>query len=415
MLGFAVLLISGKLSIPVKNPIYAVLLMFLAWCFITSLLNLPSILDNYFKHTSGINRFVRQYFSLLLSCVAFFLLFWNVIKNLSTTDILLKIRKIFLLSLVVTSVYGFFETLYSVFHIGAALSVLKIFSYFPFLEGQVHADRISSITFEPPFLAIYLITIAGWMFSYILTEKGALKFVPTLAVLVLTFFSGSRTALLVIVLQLGIFVFYLYKMEKYRIYIVYSALFLAVFSFVLLALNAEKTIKSVSTKLESLNFQDNLTKNVSNKSRFGLQYAALRVFEENPVTGVGFGQNTYHSRHHYPGWATKNNYEFELFYKNPKEKSFPPGYNLYTRLLSETGLVGTLLFLYFLYLTIRRSLLLFSTKTGDEKIMGMILLVSFVGLTINWLQIDSFRMYGFWLCLAILIKQGNYKPTAQNE
>ena len=31
------------------------------------------------------------------------------------------------------------------------------------------------------------------------------------------------------------------------------------------------------------------------------------------------------------------------------------------------------------------------------------LLVSFIGFFINWLQIDSFRIYGIWICFAILI------------
>jgi hypothetical protein len=31
-------------------------------------------------------------------------------------------------------------------------------------------------------------------------------------------------------------------------------------------------------------------------------------------------------------------------------------------------------------------------------------LITFMGLAINWFQVDTFRTYGFWLCLAILIQ-----------
>jgi O-antigen ligase len=409
--GFALLVADGKIGIPIKNPMFKILLIFLAWCIVTTLLNLPTVIESYFKHTYGLNRFVRQYFSLILSTIVFLMLYWNVIKNMPIKDILLKIRKVFFLSLIVASAYGFFETLFVVFHIGPALTVLNLFAYFPFLEPEVHTERISSIAYEAPFLAIYLITIAGWMFSYILTEKKWYKFLPTLAILVLTYYSGSRTGLMVIFVQLLIFSSFLYKSRKYRMYIGYAALFVVFSGAVLLAINSEKVIKSVETKLESFDFVGNLKNNISNKSRFGIQYASLRVFEESPVIGVGFGQQSYHSRFHYPGWATKNNYEFELWYKNPNEKAFPPGYNIYTRMLAETGIIGTLLFLWLLYTVIKRARILTKTRADEEKVLAIIILITFVGFAINWLQIDTFRLYGFWLCLAILMRMNTQKTA----
>ncbi|MES2487344.1 MAG: O-antigen ligase family protein [Bacteroidota bacterium] len=410
--AFLVLLASGKVNVPVKSPYFKLLLVFLAWCIVATLINFPTVLQNYFKQTSGISRFVRQYISLLISTFIFFLVYWNVIIAMTTKEILLKIRKVLLCSLVFASVYGFFETLVVVFHINAARHLLSIFDYFPFLDVIYHANRISSIAFEPPFLAIYLITVAGWMFSYVLTESSRLKFIPMVLVIILTYFSGSRTALLVIFIQLAIFFSILYRSKKYRQYIIYISMFAAVGIIAVLAINAEKIIYSVEKKLESLNFSGNLKTDVSNKSRFGMQYASLQVFKENPVTGVGFGQQSYHSRFHYPLWATRDNYEFVIFYRNQAEKSFPPGYNIYTRLLAETGFIGTGLFIAFAGLLWLRARQLLKTATGDKKILALILLISFTGFCINWLQVDTFRIYGFWICAAILIK---ISPQANNE
>lgn len=415
LLGFAILIATGKIGIPLKSIYFQIVLLFLAWCIVCTVINLPTVIDSYFKRTYGLSRFVRQYFSLILSSIVFFLLYWNVVKDMLLKDILFKIRRVFFWSLIVASVYGFLETLFTVFHIAAVYPLLKILSYFPFIEVRLHEARISSIAYEPPFLAIYLITIAGWMFSYIITEKRWFKFVPTFAVLVLTYFSGSRTGLFVVFIQLLVFLAFLYKTAKYRKYIAYTAVFLFVGVGGLLALNAEKVIKSVETKLESLNFSDNLTKNVSNQSRFGMQYASIQVFKEHPVAGVGFGQQSYHSRFHYPKWATKKNWEFKYLYKNPKEPSFPPGYNIYTRILAETGVVGFGLFIWLIYFLITRSRRFVKQRNGDEKIMALVLLISFTGFAINWLQIDTFRMYGFWLCLAILIKLASYKQTTNEQ
>lgn len=184
---------------------------------------------------------------------------------------------------------------------------------------------------------------------------------------------------------------------------------------VLLVLNGEKVIKSVAEKMDSLDFKKNLTKNVSNQSRFGMQYASIQVFLENPVIGVGFGQQTYHNRTHYPTWATRKNYEFELYYKNKKEKAFPPGYNIYTRLLAETGLIGIILFLMILFFSLNEIRLLMKRARDEEKTLLMILLISLVGLYINWFQIDTFRMYGVWLGLAILIRIRNIAMAAKDE
>lgn len=412
--GFLVLMIEcvakKKIAIPYKSTLFQLLLLFLLWCFFTTICNANTVFSNYFKHTGGVNRFLRQYFSLLLSCIIFFLLYWNVIYKMRASEILLKIRKVFLLSLIIAFVYGFLETLVVIFGFGFLYPVLNLFSYFPFLEVSLHSSaRISSIAYEPPFLAIYLITISGWMFSYIVTHKSPFKFLPAFAVLFLTYFSGSRTGLVVVLIQLFIFCTFLYKDPRFKSYIIKSIIGFGVVFSLLLLFNGEKIIGSISEKIDSLDFKKNLTKNVSNQSRFGMQYAALQVFKENPLIGVGFGQQAYHIRTHYPIWATRNNYEFELLYKNKNEKSFPPGYNIYTRLLAETGLVGICLFLMLLYFSFREVKTLLKKAKGEERIILIIILISLSGLYINWLQIDTFRMYGVWLSLAILIRM-RYKP-----
>jgi O-antigen ligase len=419
MLAFLFLLIEvvveKKIFVPYRNPVFQIVLLFLIWCFVSTLLNVVSVSTNYFKHTTGINRFIRQYFALLISGCFFFILYCNVFRKMDTREILFKIRKTFLYSLFIASIYGFLEILVAYFGLGFFYPLLKLFDYFPFLDVTIHGKgRISSIAYEPPFFAIYLITIAGWMFSYILTEKGIWKFFPTIAIVLLTFFSGSRTGLIVVFFQLFIFTTILYKDKRFKVYIVYSLIGFFAFFSVMLVLNGEKVTKALTEKVESLDFKGNLKNNKSNQSRFGLQYASLQVFKENPIIGVGFGQQTYHSRVYYPIWATKDNYEFDLFYKNKNVKSFPPGYNLYVRLLAETGVIGFLLLLTLIYVAVKQTKVLIKNSTGDKQILSYILLISFSGLFINWLQIDTFRIYGIWLSLAILMRLSQEK-TAINE
>jgi O-antigen ligase len=382
----------------------------LAFCFISIILNLYDIVGFRFKQTSGIVRFLRQYFSTILSTLIFFQVYWFVLKDKTIKEIILLIRKVFFISFLFVSFYGFIETLISYFGFSFLKPILDFFNYLPFIEVNYHVEgRISSVSYEPPFLAIYLITIAGWMFSYVLTSKSNYRYIPTLLVLQLTFFSGSRTALIVITLQFVIFLSYLYKYYGYKERILSLLKYSFVIFFSLGIFAGIKFHKAIEEKVESLDFIGNIKSNVSNRSRLGIQYTSLLIFAKNPVFGVGFGQQAYVARALYPGWVKNNNYEFEIFYNNQWEKSFPPGYNLYTRLLAEVGIVGFLIFVYLQILMLKEARRLSKFQNKDFQILGIILFVSTIGLFINWMQIDTFRIYGVWISLAILIKTSAYK------
>ena len=402
--GFIFLLLSKRVSIPLKSFIFQIILLFFGWCLVTTLLNFQGVSVSYLKHTTGINRFIRQYFSLFISTIAFFLFFYNVLKRMTITEILINVRKTFLYSLIFAFALGVFETMFSIFGIGFAKKIIDVFNLFPFVEKDIFQDRISSIGNEPPLLAIFLITICGWMFSYILTHKGILRFVPTFMVLFLTYFSGSRTGLVVIVLQF--ILFFIITTSKEKVILVFRNGLAVIFilSMGIVLFNGEKIINSIDKKIESLDFKGNLKKNISNQSRFGMQYASLMVFIDNPIIGVGFGQQSFYARHEYPQWAKEKNYEFTYMYENSAVRSFPPGYNLYTRILAETGIVGFLLLLLLIVFSIRSVLKLKRESVEEKKHLSIILLVTLLGLYINWMQIDSFRMYGIWFSLALFIR-----------
>ncbi|MFN8273790.1 MAG: O-antigen ligase family protein [Flavobacteriaceae bacterium] len=402
--GFLLLFFNQKIFFPIKSHEFQIVLIFLGWCFLCTLLNIAEVSQNYFKHTYGINRFIRQYFSICLSSVLFFLFFYSMLKKMSLSEIFINVRRVFLFSLIFAFILGFFETLYSIFGIGQIKKVIDVFNLFPFVEKDVFNDRISSIGNEPPLLAIYLITISGWMFSYIITNKGWLKYLPTILVLFLTYFCGSRTGLIVILFQMILFFATITPTQKIIDISKKVVLYITILVGLVIVFNGDKIVKSVEKKLESLDFKGNLEKSISNQSRFGMQYATLEVFKEHPIVGVGFGQQSYYSRHKYPRWAKKNNYEFKLLYENNAVKAFPPGYNIYTRIMAETGLIGLLIILYMIYYTLRKVRKIIKNSDGLKTNLSLILLTSFAGLYINWLQIDSFKIFGIWFSLALLIR-----------
>lgn len=406
--GFYILdiLFKNKVILPYKNSYFQLLLLFILWLLLATVLNGSSVLDNFMKQTSGYARFLRQMISFFMALIPF-ILGHNIIHKKSIKELFYQFRKVLSYSFFFVAFYAVFEILILIFDIDQLKGVFQLFDFVPFVETNLDETfkRISSVSFEPPFLAIYLITSAGWMFSYIVSSRKIARFLPTLMIFVLTFYSGSRTALIVVTFQFIIFLIALFVLsKKYRLLIERLFIGLVSISLLVLVLNGKTVLNAVEKKVDSLNFTENLSDNISNRSRFGIQYTSILIFKENPILGVGFGQQAYSARSLYPQWATKKNYEFELWYLNDQVRSFPPGFNMYTRLLAETGLIGFLLFLTLLGSLIYQSAKWVRSKKNEEKTLSIVLLISFIGFFINWLQFDSFRVFGFWICFAIFLK-----------
>ena len=392
---------SGSFKIPLSNLIFQLLIVFIFWCLFSFMFNINNALDYKFKQTTGIVRFIRQYGSLIIASALIPLTFFNVLKKFDLNFSLKLIRKTILASLVIVLIYSVIEVLIVKYNmIYLKKSLLNLFDYFPFTEAKIdlRLKRISSVSFEPPALGTYLLSISAWMFSYVLTETNKWKYFPTIAVLFLAYVSGSRAAFFIVLVQL-IVAIYLFVIKTVSVKNVYRILIIAFFSFTFVAIVYNKQISSLIEK-ELASFKiDNSKHSLSNKSRFGIQQAMFRVFVQNPVSGVGYGLQAFESSRMYPVWAKKDNWEFRLKYLNQNDKRFPPGYNLYIRILSETGVVGFLIFSLFL---LHIFLWCFNNLKSKNETIVFIIFISMIGFSLNWLKMDSFRIYFFWLCLAMI-------------
>lgn len=408
LLAFFILLFKKKIKLPLHSPIFYSLIVFLVWAAATTALNFETVTDNYFKQTSGVIRFLRQYFSLILAAFILPITFYNSFLNIDPKRIIYLIRKAIYYSFVIVIVYAIIEVLVVKFNlINLKKPVLNLFDYFPFVEAKtdLRLKRISSVTFEPPALGTYLITIFAWMCSYIITSKSYFRFLPALLVIVLAFISGSRAAFFIIVVQAFIFVFAISQSFQYnKIFSKIVLISAAAITIGFLAF-APKILNYVDNEIQSFKLNDN-DHSLSNKSRFGIQYAMYKVFLDNPVIGAGYGQQAFEARSKYPPWAKRNNWEFRLKYLNQNNKRFPPGYNLYLRLAAETGALGLLSFLLFMCFI---SIWCYNNLFKQKNLLAIIVFVSMAGFMLNWLKMDTFRIYGFWICLALIFLSSTKK------
>jgi len=399
--AFVLVLFKRRINIPLKNLIFQFLILFILWSILATLFNAHNIADYYFKQTSGLSRFINQFGSLIIASIIIPLTFYNGFKWININKTFRLIRRVVLASLIIVLIYSIIEILIVKFDmVNLKKPILNLFDYFPFTEAKtdMRLRRISSVTFEPPALGTYLLSIAGWMFSYIFTEKKNFKYLPIVIVLFLGFMSGSRAAFFAIIIQFIIASIIFLKNKKltrniYRIIIGFSTA-----SILTITYFSEPIYNYIKKEINSFKLDDS-THSLSNKSRFGIQQAMFYVFLENPISGTGYGLQAFESRKKYPTWAKKNNWEFRLKYLNQNDKRFPPGYNMYLRILSETGLVG---FLFFGLMLLQIFLWCFNNLKSENSTIAFIILISMIGFSLNWLKMDSFRIYFFWLCLALI-------------
>lgn len=398
--------INKRLIIPTISRPLVLWSLFFVWCLLTYLFNFDDIQVNFFKNRTGNNKFFFQIISIFLT--SFFLLYYfnKVFIRMSIQSIFLSIRKILTYVFGVVFVYGILEFLVSQFNSILARKLIDILNYLP-LFNKVHfyEGRLSSVSFEVPALGNYLIFIYGWMFSYVFTKgKWYKRYLPSVLVVLLTLLSGARAATVIIIFEALIGWLLYIKIKEVRLnkrvilYVLYSVCAIFMLSY--------GKLQSISnSKLEFVNMESS----ISNKTRFGMQYASLTVFMEYPLTGVGLGQNGFHKQEYYPEWAVKDNYEFADWYLNENVYSFPPDFNLYVRLLAETGIIGFMLFLILLGYLLKSTYSLLSSTEFKIKVFGVILFLSFIGFIINWLQIDFFRQFGFWICIVLLVKINSFR------
>lgn len=399
--AFFLTLFKKRINMPVNSLIFQFLILFILWSVLATLLNLNNVLEYYFKQTSGISRFINQFGSLIIASVIIPVTFYNGFKKINIDKIFRLIRGVILASLLIAFIYSVFEILIVKLNmVYLKKSILNLFDYFPFTEAKtdMRLRRISSVTFEPPALGTYLLSIAGWMFSYVFTEKNRLKYLPSLIVIFLGFMSGSRAAFFIILIQLLVAIIFFIKQRSRsnNIYKIFFGVF--IFSVLTLVYFNKPIFEYVKKEINSFKLDDS-THALSNKSRFGIQQAMLRVFKEHPISGTGYGLQAFESRKKYPVWAKKNNWEFRLKYLNQNDKRFPPGYNMYLRILSETGLVGLL---FFGLIILQIFLWCYNNLKAKNSIVAFIIFISMIGFSLNWLKMDSFRIYFFWLCLALI-------------
>ncbi|WP_313990852.1 O-antigen ligase family protein [uncultured Selenomonas sp.] len=393
--GGALLLQKEKIYYPHAISLYF-LMGFLIIAILSGLFNLPDLY--YIKHQgfSGDGRFLVQ-----LGALIFYLLIVLYVYNIFFRE-REKSVSLFVNAL---SISFFLSAGYSLFEIGSFVNIpfsADVLGYVNSLfrsNEELYGLRIRSLANEASMFAMYCSLIFPWIFSRLLssTKKIWNSIIVSYFVLLMCL-SFSRTAYVVFSIQFIVFIF-LYRKEFLSLGIRDIYPLLSVFGILcagvccIYLLNEELFDKIdiiavlyslVSTDADNLNL-------LSNVARYSSQTAAIQIFFDHPLFGVGLGGFGFYAPQYYPD-SFGESWEIIAQSSNIIGGAWPVAHGLYVRILAEMGGLG----LFFWLMLWGREL--YCAFSGHGKLTAVqwqckknlaislvgILLVGFVGDSLTW-------------------------------
>lgn len=375
---------------------------------ISFLHNLNDILFHNYKGQLGIVRFGWQFIIFVLTFLIQVFFIYNFFNKFSVNNIKLFLLKVINYNILFLSFFGLFEYLSNYLSIKLFFLVEWI-NFFPFFNIEMNSGfgRISIFSSEPSFLAGTLIFFVPFLLAQFIEKLSFSNFSLLFLCLLLLFLSDSRIGILVSITQIFFFTVYFFSYKNISLKFKFDFFKLLVTLFSVLCLFVflnPKANKFIVKKIERFQLTTDADINGSNSTRFYSGKAGLNIGFDNFLFGVGNGQAGYYICNYIPVKIKKNNYEVGHCNCSTKNKLFPPTYSLPVRIFADLGIVGLLSFAYMFYK-------LFSFVFIANKISRLnspnpfvyAVLISFLSLLINCLQIDSFRFVSFSICISLVL------------
>lgn len=333
---------------------------------------------------------------------------------------------------------NFYKHTYRSFFI--ALSVALFFAYFQLLTGYTiffdditilfsegikePYERISGLFGDELVLGGFLIrTLPLFCIFYFLSNKLDKKKTYSFITLfmltaVMIFFAGERSALALLLFFMGLS-FILIKEYRFLFFKV-GIFFLIIISTVTIYKKDIRERYFVHTLNDG--FFKNGKLNVFSEQHQNHYRAAIRIFFDYPIKGSGVKMFRYLclEKKYYDGMRI---YRFDILENGQNfEKTIPSPcgthpHNTWIQVLSESGVLGFSLLLFFYFFVIKESYIMYRKKNLDNFDKGKLLILIFY-ITVLWPIIPSGSFFTNWISISYYIPLGilmNYREKKFNK
>lgn len=405
-------LFHEKVYFPREKSFYCFCFFFIAVIF-SGLLNIDHLLIDTFKGINGATRFIVQ--SGTVSFYIFSALYaYNVFLQLHIDSMYFFSRYV-KLSFVIAGVYSLFELGQLFFIPNCHEIILYLDGFFRGSQESLGIDvfsytRIRSLANEASYFGMYIGIILPWFLVSIFHNQGKVKLgyaILLLYMLILVVFSSSRTAYMMTAIEIIIFLFFFRERVRKNLMKVLLLFILAVLTVItfLSQDNIQEGI-DIAQIFMSLVFSDGTTYDLSNIGRKGSQIAALQIWMDYPIFGVGYGQYGFYASEYFPSWAWLSP-EVISWTSNVPGTLWTPSHGLYTRLLAETGIFGFVCFISGYYFLAKEILEKMKNSTDhpitkeykDYMYTALTTLIAFIMFGFN---VDGIRYLFVWIFYAAI-------------
>lgn len=284
------------------------------------------------------------------------------------------------------------------------------------MRELVKTNRVSGMAYEPAWLAGQIGTVyLPWLFASLLTGVRATRFkwlevilLGFAALLVLATYSrgglltaGAATALTFLLVGRAEFRNAWKWFTSQNLFLRFGVLILilgAVIGSGLFLTQKGYIARLFESDAESV--EEFVIEN-SAGARSAYLVSALGVYEESPLLGVGLGASGFYMYDHLPEWSLTVVPEIAR-QLNPESRLYPNPKNMYARLLAETGLVGFIFFVAFLFSLLGDALTALRGASPLARYLGIAGVFSWIAIAIYNITQDSFATPNLWINFGIL-------------
>ncbi len=301
----------------------------------------------------------------------------------------------FIISFILAGTYSLLE-LECIFN-GSTDFILK--SIDNIFRGDAEAEvfhsilHVRSLTYESSLLGNYIAVVFPFLF-YIAIKKKKYYWILPFYALIMVIFSLSRTSYILAFIEL-IFLAFIYRTSIFRkknLFVILSVVMLS--SYLCFEFGVDFDKYDPIELISSIFTLDDQIRGNSNMMRYGSQLAALNIFIDYPLLGVGWNQQAFYLLDYYPDfiWHT---HDIKFFQYSPTI------FGLYPSLLAQCGVIGLLSWILIWFFALQNLYYAYkSTNNNDHEIL-LLFVVAIIGMLIaawNW---GIIHWSSYWILLAI--------------
>lgn len=399
LFGMNGLVFKKKMFLPM-NKSFFLLVLFVLTAFFSGIFNMDSLMELHFQGTTGDQRFFLQFGALIFYAISA-LYAYNVSLDLER-DPLYILERLLLLSFFIPALYSSLE-LIAILGDASVMELLREIDTLFRPEDKIGVyPRVRSVTAEASYFGMYSAIIFPWLCSAVFDVKGWKKYIAVMIFIyyiVLNIFSFSRTSYMIFAIELILFMifFRVSLLQHWKrvlgILVTGSLILCGIVDFFgdMVELDLGKVYLSLVA--------DNGVYDMSNIARYGSGLAALNLWRDFPLLGCGFGGFGFYAADYYPAWAWISP-ELAIWAANTPGGAWPPVHNIYTRILSEMGIVGFVTWIMIGVLLLEEEWNLLLLNVDHHRVKN--LMISTVGVFLCGFNVDMLHLLIYWMILGMV-------------